>query len=106
MGATLWAARATEELERVAPGRATGQLTATERRIAELVAEGLHNQEIARAMFLGVATVEAHLTRLYRKLDLRSRAELARYVSGQGTADPAGHGDQGPTVPRGPEVLF
>ncbi len=88
MGATLWAARATEELERVAPGRATGELTATERRIAQLVAEGRQNREIAGTLFLSIATVEAHLTRLYRKLDLRSRAELARYVSDQGPIDP------------------
>lgn len=80
IGATLWEARAAEELERASPGRAGGELTATERRVAALVAEGRKNREIAQALFMSVATVEAHLTRIYRKLDLRSRSELARLV--------------------------
>ena len=69
-----------EELERVAPGRAARQLTATEARVAQLVAEGKRNKEIASTLFVSVATVEAHLTRTYRKLDIRSRTELARLV--------------------------
>jgi DNA-binding CsgD family transcriptional regulator len=81
MGAALWAARAAVELERVAPGRSTGQLTATERRVAALVAEGMKNRQIAQALFVSVATVEAHLTRMYRKLDIASRSELTRLVA-------------------------
>jgi DNA-binding CsgD family transcriptional regulator/tetratricopeptide (TPR) repeat protein len=81
MGAELWAARAAEELERAAPGRAAGELTATESRIARLVAEGRKNREIGEALFLSVATVEGHLTRLYRKLGIRSRSELTRLVA-------------------------
>ena len=81
MGAPLWEARAAEELERAAPGRATGALTPTERRIAALVAQGKRNREIAQALFISVATVEAHLTRTYRKLDIRSRSQLARLVA-------------------------
>jgi DNA-binding NarL/FixJ family response regulator len=42
-----------------------------------LAAEGRHNKEIAAALFLTVGTVERHLTSVYRKLNLRSRAELA-----------------------------
>jgi DNA-binding CsgD family transcriptional regulator len=84
MGAVLWEARAVEELERVAPGRTTGELTATERRIASLIAEGLRNREIAQTLFVSPATVEAHLTRIYRKLGIRSRSELARLVSDRG----------------------
>lgn len=80
MGALLWEARASAELERVAPGRTTGELTATERRVADLVAEGHRNREIAQALFVSPATVEAHLTRIYRKLGIRSRSELARLV--------------------------
>ena len=80
-GAVLWAARAAEELDRTAPRRSGGDLTAAERRIAALVAQGRKNREIAQAMFISVATVEAHLTRIYRKLDIRSRAELARLVA-------------------------
>ena len=81
MGALLWEARAAEELERASPGRGAGQLTATERRIAACVAEGMRNQEIAQTLFMGVATVEGHLTRIYRKLGIRSRSELARGVA-------------------------
>jgi DNA-binding NarL/FixJ family response regulator len=81
MGAALWEARAAEELERAAPGRTTGTLTSTERRVASLVGRGMKNREIAAALFMGVATVEAHLTRIYRKLDIRSRSDLARLVS-------------------------
>ena len=81
LGAALWAARAAEELERAAPGRATGKLTPAERRVAGLVARGLRNREISRSLFMSVATVEAHLTRIYRKLEIRSRSELARLVT-------------------------
>ena len=81
MGAALWRTRAAEELERAAPGRAAGELTGVERRIAALVADGKKNREIAQALFMSVATVEAHLTRVYRKLDIGSRSELARLVA-------------------------
>jgi DNA-binding CsgD family transcriptional regulator len=55
-----------------------GELTPAERRIAELVAEGLTNKEVASRLFLAPKTVEAHLSRIYGKLGVRSRAELAR----------------------------
>ena len=78
MGARPWATRAVHELERVAPGRSVGALTPTEVRIADLVAAGRRNREIAAELFISVATVEAHLTRMYRKLGVRSRTELTR----------------------------
>jgi DNA-binding CsgD family transcriptional regulator len=81
MGAALWEARAIEDLERAAPGRALGALTPAERRIAALVAQGLKNREIGQTLFMSVGTVEAHLTRTYRKLGIRSRSELARWVA-------------------------
>jgi DNA-binding CsgD family transcriptional regulator len=81
IGAPLWEARAAEELERASPGRAAGELTAAERSVARLVAEGKKNREIAQTLYMGVATVEAHLTRIYRKLDIRSRSELTRLVA-------------------------
>ena len=84
MGADVWEQRALEELERSAPGRGSGELTPTERQIAGLVAEGMQNRQIAQAMFVSVATVEAHLTRIYRKLQIRSRAELTRLVIERG----------------------
>ena len=81
MGATIWEGYAAADLERASPGRTTGTLTAAESRIAGLVAEGGKNREIGAALFMSVATVEAHLTRMYRKLQIRSRAELARLVA-------------------------
>jgi DNA-binding CsgD family transcriptional regulator len=81
MGAALWEARPIEDLERAAPGRALGALTPAERRIAALVAQGLKNREIGQTLFMSVGTVEAHLTRTYRKLGIRSRSELARWVA-------------------------
>jgi DNA-binding CsgD family transcriptional regulator len=81
MRAVLWAGRVVDELERASPGRSAGVLTPAERRIAELVAEGMRNREIGQALFMSVGTVEAHLTRIYRKLGIRSRSELARLVS-------------------------
>jgi DNA-binding CsgD family transcriptional regulator len=51
-------------------------LTAAERRVAELAAGGLTNQQVAAAAFLSRKTVEANLTRIYRKLGIRYRAEL------------------------------
>jgi DNA-binding CsgD family transcriptional regulator len=99
MGAPLWEARASEELERAAPGSSGGRPTEVELRVASLVVRGLKNREIADALFMGVATVEAHLTRLYRKQGVRTRSELAR-MAADGLleiADEAREGDpQGP----------
>jgi len=53
------------------------QLTAQERAVAELVAGGATNKEAARTLFLAEKTVQYHLTRLYRKMGIRSRSELA-----------------------------
>jgi DNA-binding CsgD family transcriptional regulator len=78
LGAPLWAETTASELARV-PGRAraSGELTETERRVAELVAEGLSNKEVAARLFVTVRTVEANLTKVYAKLGVRSRTELA-----------------------------
>ena len=54
------------------------ELTPAEQRVAELVAAGRTNKEVASALFLTDRTVEGHLTNIYRKLGIRSRAELAR----------------------------
>ena len=65
------------ELDVVGPRRrAPDELTATELRVAELAATGITNREIAKAAFMSEKTVEAHLARVYRKLGIRSRAEL------------------------------
>ena len=52
-------------------------LTASERRVALLAADRLTNREIAQALFITTATVETHLRRAFRKLDIRARGELA-----------------------------
>jgi DNA-binding CsgD family transcriptional regulator len=77
----LWAARARDSLARTDayPARAS-VLTASERRVAELVASGMTNRDVAAALFISVKTVEVNLTRIYRKLDIRSRAELGRRI--------------------------
>ncbi len=81
MGAPLWEARATEDFARAGAERTDAQLTPTEQRVAQLVASGMKNRQIGEALFIGTATVEAHLTRIYRKLDIRSRSDLARLVA-------------------------
>ncbi len=76
-GAVAWARQATAELARVNPRpAAVGELTETERRVAELAAAGLTNREVAQRLFLAVKTVEANLARVYSKLGITSRAEL------------------------------
>jgi DNA-binding CsgD family transcriptional regulator len=78
LGAPLWAEKARADLGRIggrAPSR--GDLTESERRIAALVAEGHTNREVAAALFVTEHTVEGALTRVYRKLGVRSRGELA-----------------------------
>ncbi len=79
LGAALWAERASAELARIGGRTASpDELTPAEQRVAELVAAGRTNKEVASALFLTDRTVEGHLTNIYRKLGIRSRAELAR----------------------------
>lgn len=73
-----WDALAAELRDRVAGSRGTEALTTTETQIADLVVAGRRNREIAADLFVSESTVEAHLTRVYRKLGLRNRAELIR----------------------------
>lgn len=78
LGASLWAARARDESQRISGRRPrSSDLTEMEERVALLAAEGLANKEIAAALYISVHTVEAHLSRTYRKLGIRSRAALA-----------------------------
>ncbi len=84
LGAPLWENRVRDELGRVGthaiPPGAGQVLTAAEQRVAELVAAGRANAEIAAELFMGQRTVEAHLSRVYRKLAVRSRTELCRIL--------------------------
>ncbi|GGJ49401.1 helix-turn-helix transcriptional regulator [Streptomyces brasiliensis] len=81
LGIPRWAQRARDEAGRVGLYPTTDTLTATERRVAELVASGRSNQETAAELFMSVKTVEANLTRIYRKLSIRSRTELANRLN-------------------------
>jgi DNA-binding CsgD family transcriptional regulator len=100
-GAAPLAGRAHEEL--VATGArprrlelsGVDSLTASERRVAQLAASGLTNREVAQALFITEKTVEVHLSRTYRKLDIGSRSQLPGALHGDATAAPrletAGH---------------
>jgi DNA-binding CsgD family transcriptional regulator/tetratricopeptide (TPR) repeat protein len=81
--APLWAERCGDELARLG-GRPRNRetLTPSERRIAELVASGLSNKEVAGRLVVTVGTVEGHLSKIYAKLGLHSRAALAAHWAG------------------------
>lgn len=89
LGARPWAERCRQEL--VASGRTLRtidpvtreELTPQELQVALQVARGLTNREVAQALFLSPKTVEFHLTRIYRKLDLHARAELVERFADQ-----------------------
>jgi DNA-binding CsgD family transcriptional regulator len=81
--APIWAAKAQGESRRTGGRVKEGAaLTPTERRVAELAAIGNTNREIANVMFISVKTVEANLSRIYAKLGIRSRTELAKELAG------------------------
>ncbi len=78
LGAPLWATRARADLARLDSPRGDGLgLTGAEQRTAELAATGRSNKQIAAALFLSEKTVEMHLSAVYRKLGVRSRAALS-----------------------------
>jgi DNA-binding CsgD family transcriptional regulator len=82
LGASLWSERTRRELGRISGrGPSQGELTATERRVAALVAEGMTNREVAAALYVTPRTVEGTLSRVYAKLGVRSRTELARRLA-------------------------
>ncbi|MER6085683.1 AAA family ATPase [Streptomyces sp. NPDC001833] len=88
IGAAPLAARARDELARLAAGERGGEagaagpdLTPTEARIAELVGGGATNREVAAELFISVKTVEGALSRVYRKVGVRSRTALAHAMA-------------------------
>jgi DNA-binding NarL/FixJ family response regulator len=94
LGARLWTERAHAEVGRVSGRPPTGDaLTQTERQVAELVASGLTNKAAAARLSVSVKAVEANLTRVYVKLNVNSRTQLAVLLS---NADPA----SAPHVPK------
>ncbi|HET9649508.1 MAG TPA: LuxR C-terminal-related transcriptional regulator, partial [Microlunatus sp.] len=81
-GAEGWATLAAAELARARPLTAdTHGLSPTEERVAHLVASGLTNSEVANRLNISAKTVEANLTRIYHKLQIRSRAELGTHLA-------------------------
>jgi DNA-binding CsgD family transcriptional regulator len=89
LGAAPWSEQARRELRASGesiPRRdptAPEKLTPQELQVALQVAEGRTNRDVAAALFLSPKTVEFHLTRVYRKLDIHSRAELVRLISSE-----------------------
>jgi DNA-binding CsgD family transcriptional regulator len=86
LGARLWLERVERELARTGLTRSLDrELTPTELRVAELAAAGAQNKQIAGALFVSLKTVEANLSRVYAKLGIRSRTELASQLSKRNT---------------------
>lgn len=89
-------------------GAGEPELTPTEARIAELVGGGATNREVAAKLFISVKTVEGALSRVYRKLGVRSRTALAHAMAvavlASGAAVAYGDDDQVTTVPQGVTV--
>ncbi|MDX6704107.1 MAG: hypothetical protein QOF26_4333 [Baekduia sp.] len=97
LGAVPWADRTRVELRATGGAAAEGdaaekeavaaagleELTAHELQIARLVARGLTNREVAAKLFLSPKTIEYHLSQIYRKLDLRSRTQLASLMASE-----------------------
>ncbi|MBB6476566.1 AAA family ATPase [Sphaerisporangium rubeum] len=86
MGAAAYAARTRQAAERAGlsldgPPAALGTLTPAERAVVALVCEGLSNREIAERMVLSRKTIEFHLTNVFRRLDVPTRADLRRVVA-------------------------
>ncbi len=78
LGASLWSVKATDGLARIGGRMRSDGLTPTEQQVASLVAQGLTNKEVAAELYVSVRAVEANLSRIYAKLDVRSRTELVR----------------------------
>jgi len=81
LGAATWVEKARSELGSIGGRTREEGLTAAEQRVADLVAVGRTNREVAAALFLGERTVASHLTHIYAKLGVRSRTELARLLN-------------------------
>jgi DNA-binding NarL/FixJ family response regulator len=80
MGAAVWADRARAALADGAPSGPSSGLSPSEQRVAELAVSGMSNRDLAEALSVSLKTVEANLTQIYRKLGIRSRAQLAQRI--------------------------
>ena len=81
MGHQPLRAQIEREMPRVAAERSGSELTATEQRVADLIAAGATNRDAAAALFVSVRTIETHVASIYRKLGVRTRVELARRLT-------------------------
>ena len=88
LGATLWSAKTHGELARVGGRAPAAGLTPTEERVAQLIASGRTYQETADELFISPKTVQWNLSKIYRKLGIRSRSELAARLAGEGRLAP------------------
>jgi DNA-binding NarL/FixJ family response regulator len=89
IGAAAFARRTSAELQATSEtvGEATGLLTPQEMQVARLVREGFANREVAAQLFISLNTVEYHLQKVYRKLGVSSRTQLARTMLDRGSGD-------------------
>jgi DNA-binding CsgD family transcriptional regulator len=87
LGAQIWVSRARDELSRIGlrRARATEGLTPAQARVAELVAAGSTNAEIARELHMSLRTVESHLSRVYREHGVTSRSQLVAALAAFGS---------------------
>jgi DNA-binding CsgD family transcriptional regulator len=79
----LWVTKTQAELARVGGRAPAAGLTPTEERVATLIASGLSYRETADALFISPKTVQWNLSKIYRKLGIRSRTELAGRLPGE-----------------------
>jgi len=79
LDAQVWISCTRDELSRIGLRKAKSSdgLTPAQTRVAELVASGLSNPEVARQLHMSLRTVESHLSRVYREHGVKSRAQLA-----------------------------
>jgi DNA-binding NarL/FixJ family response regulator len=91
--AQMWVARARDELGRVGLRRAvvSDGLTPAQERVAELVLAGMSNRQIADTLYMSLRTVETHVTKIYRELGVKSRAQLISTMSSTGSQHRTGN---------------
>jgi DNA-binding CsgD family transcriptional regulator len=83
LGAVPWLTRCDAELDKLGGHQDGNELTPSEQQMAERACRGQSNQEIANEMFVSLRTVESTLTRVYRKLGVRSRAQMIAQQAGR-----------------------
>jgi len=93
LDAEILKARARDELSRIGlrPATPSNGLTAAQTRVAELVAAGMSNQEVATTLYMSTRSVESHLTKIYRELGIRSRSQLATALTATQDSPPDTH---------------